>query len=88
MQHWKYPPEARARLIEGSLMVIFSLIRDGKMTRIDVIKPSSHKILDEEVLLAINKAVPFPPFPDSITVKILNIKATFDYRLTTKKQKG
>ena len=85
MRRWRYPPEARAYLMEGTLMVLFSLSRDGGMTQIKIVETSGHEILDEEVIRAINSAVPFPPFPGSITVKRLNIKARFDYRLAHKK---
>jgi TonB family protein len=83
MGHWRYPPEAVAHLIEGRLSVLFSLARDGKMTRISITEGSGYDILDKEVIRAISTSVPFPPFPGSITVKRLNIKATFDYRLTS-----
>ncbi len=85
MRHWQYPPQARAYLIEGNLMAIFTLARDGSMTRLDIIRASGHEILDQEVIRAIRKAAPFPPFPESITVNRLNIQASFDYRLTSKK---
>jgi TonB family protein len=85
MFHWRYPPEARAYLIEGDLSVLFSLARDGSMAQIRITRGSGHKILDEEVTRAIGNAAPFPPFPGSITVKRLNIKAAFDYRLTSRK---
>jgi len=82
---WRYPVDALANLIEGNLTVIFSLISDGKMTSISITKASGYEILDQEVIRAINSAAPFPPFPESITVKRLNIKASFDYRLTSEK---
>ena len=85
MTHWRYPTEALAYLMEGKLTVLFSLASDGKMTYISITEASGHDILDKEVIRAINSAVPFPPFPESITVKRLNIKATFDYRLTSEK---
>ena len=85
MRHWKYPPEARAYLIEGNLMVLFSLMDDGSMTSITITRSSGHEILDSEVVRAINSALPFPPFPTSIKVKRLNINASFDYRLTSVK---
>ena len=86
MQQWKYPPEARVYLIEGGLMILFTLTSDGELLNIDITESSGHKILDQEVIRAINKSVPFPPFPDSIKVKRLNIIARFDYRLAPKKQ--
>ena len=85
MVQWMYPTEAREWLLEGNLMVIFSLTRDGKMIQIKVIKSSGHKILDNEAIRAINTAAPFPPFPEHVTAKRLNIKANFDYRLTARR---
>ena len=84
MHQWVYPQEARANLVEGSIMVLFSLASDGEMTRTEVIRGSGHEILDREVVRAIRDAAPFPPFPGSIKVKRLNIRATFDYRLTAR----
>jgi TonB family protein len=85
MRRWKYPPEARAYLIQGVLKVLFTLSREGGMTEIHITETSGHDILDHEVLRAINQAAPFPPFPETITVKRLNIVARFDYRLETGK---
>jgi outer membrane biosynthesis protein TonB len=70
--HWKYPPDALERLLEGKLMVVFSLARKGE-------------VLDKEAIRAIRAAAPFPPFPGHVRVSRLNIKASFDYRLTAKK---
>ncbi|HJX34014.1 MAG TPA: TonB family protein, partial [Desulfatiglandales bacterium] len=58
---------------------------DGKMTYVNITQGSGHDILDQEVIRAINSAAPFPPFPESITAKRLNINATFNYRLTSEK---
>lgn len=86
-QNWKYPPEARQRLLEGKLMAIFSLGRDGNLTQIGIIQNSGHEILDSEAIRAVRAASPFPPFPEHISVGRLNVKATFDYRLTSRKQR-
>lgn len=81
MAEWRYPAEARENLIEGSLLVVFGLERDGRMTGIDILGTSGYEILDQEALRALRRAAPFPPFPDHITVSRLNIKAAFDYRI-------
>jgi TonB family protein len=83
--HWRYPSEALERLLEGKLMVIFSLTRKGDVIQIKLMKNSGHEILDKEAIRAITAAAPFPPFPEHITVSRLNIKASFDYRLTSRK---
>ena len=82
---WKYPSAARDRLIEGQLMVLFSLVKKGEVIEIRVLDPSGYAVLDEEAVRAIRAAAPFPPFPDHVTVKRLNIEASFDYRLTGKR---
>lgn len=81
MRQWRYPPEARENLVEGRLLVIFSLDRNGRMVRIEVMKASGYPVLDEEALRAVTTAAPFPSFPEHITVSRLNIKADFDYRI-------
>lgn len=84
--HWKYPPDALERLLEGKLMVVFSLARKGEVIQIRLMKNSGHEILDKEAIRAIRAAAPFPPFPGHVRVSRLNIKASFDYRLTSKKK--
>lgn len=85
MRHWKYPPKAREHLLEGRLVAVFSLRRDGQMMKIEVLENSGHEILDDEAVRAISSAAPFPLFPEHITVSRLNIKALFNYRLTSQK---
>jgi TonB family protein len=87
MMNWSYPPEAKKNLVEGRLLVLFSLSRDGALTRLDITKSSGYGILDQEAAKAIRNASPFPSFPEHITVSRLNVRATFDYCITTKRKK-
>ncbi len=82
MENWKYPKRAWENLIEGQVLILFSLSRQGKLIGIKVLDSSSHGMLDENALNSIKKAAPFPPFPGSVTVSRLNIKANFAYKLT------
>jgi len=83
---WDYPAEARLNLLEGEVMALFSILRDGSVIRVDIQKGSGYDILDREVLRAIRASVPFPSFPGTIKVNRLNIMAKFDYRLSTGKK--
>jgi len=83
---WEYPREARENLIEGKVLVLFTLDRQGHLKDIKILSPSSFEILDTETLRTIRTAAPFPHFPGSVTVKRLNIKANFAYRLTTRRE--
>jgi TonB family protein len=85
---WSYPPDAKNRLIEGRLLMVFSLSREGALTRLEISRSSGHEILDLEAERAVRSASPFPPFPDHITVTRLNIEVSFDYQITAKRKKN
>jgi protein TonB len=85
LSRWEYPQAARDNLIEGTCLVLFTLNRQGALQGIRIIEAASHPILDREAERAIQAASPYPPFPGSVTVQRLNIKANFAYRLTAKK---
>jgi TonB family protein len=82
---WKYPQEARKKKLEGKLVVLFSLNKEGNLTRVEITRSSSHEVLDREAERAVQSAAPFPPFPSTITVSRLNINVSFDYTLSKKK---
>jgi TonB family protein len=82
---WKYPQEARKTKLEGRLVALFSLNREGALTRMEITKSSGHEVLDREAERAVRSAAPFPPFPSTVTVSRLNINVSFDYTLTKKK---
>ncbi len=85
LSQWKYPTEAKENLIEGRLLVVFSLGRQGDMKEIRVAESSGYEVLDAEATRAIRSAAPFPPFPSHVTVARLNVKASFDYRIKATK---
>ncbi len=83
LQHWDdYPDEAWANLLEGEVLVLFSLNRQGQLIGIKALQPSHYKIFNRETTRTIRAAAPFPPFPTSIKFMKLNIKANFVYKLT------
>ena len=82
---WKYPPEAVEALLEGKLLVIFNLNREGELTQIKVKNGSGHEILDSEAIRAITAAAPFPPVPEHIKNSPLKIEAKILYQLKSKK---
>jgi len=84
LKNWQYPPIAREQLLEGKLLLVFSLISSGKLKGIRLVKQSGHRVLDEEAVGAIRASAPFPPFPEQVKVSKLNIKAAFDYRLSSR----
>jgi TonB family protein len=83
--NWVYPEAAKDRLIEGRLTVLFSLSPRGELMETTFLSGSGYRVLDEEAARAIRSAAPFPSFPAHITVNRLNVKATFDYRITSRR---
>lgn len=81
LNHWIYPLSARQNYIQGTLMIVFRLERDGRLVDCNMARSSGHEILDTQALKAISLASPFPPFPENITVQFLNINTSFTYRL-------
>ena len=73
------------RFIKKILLNLVIIIKEGQVIEIRVLDPSGYAVLDEEAVRAIRAAAPFPSFPDHVTVKRLNIQASFNYRLTAKK---
>jgi len=55
---WKYPQEARKKKLEGRLVALFSLSREGALTRMEVTRSSGHDVLDREAERAIQSAAP------------------------------
>ncbi len=82
LRQWMYPEEARELLLEGRLLLVFTLTRNGEAARMDVLESSGHEVLDQEACRAVRAASPFPPFPDHVRAQRLNIRTWFDYRLT------
>ena len=80
--YWIYPLSAKKNLIQGNLLIIFRLDRNGNLIECNVDQSSGHETLDIHALKAIKMANPFPPFPENITVQFLTIHASFTYQLT------
>jgi TonB family protein len=77
---WRYPDDAIARGISGSLTLRFSISKDGALMDVKLLKPTNHRILDDEAVRAVKTAAQFDKFPPAIAQNHLNIVATFSYR--------
>jgi len=80
-RHWIYPSAARERYVQGDLLIIFRLERNGHLVNARIARSSGYQILDSSSIKAIELASPFPPFPETIPVQFLNINAAFAYQL-------
>jgi TonB family protein len=83
MRHWEYPLTAREDLIEGDVLLLFTLDKAGNLEGASILNSSSFDVLDREAVRAVMAAAPFPPFPDTVRVMKLHIRAHFAYKLST-----
>ena len=76
-----YPQTARDQKIYGSLVVTVSIKADGVLEKVEINRPSGHKLLDEAALHIVKLAAPYAPFPADISqdTDILSITRTWTF---------
>jgi len=79
---WHYPEPARTIGLQGKLALCFSIVRNGQLTRLELLSSSGHPLLDEQALKAVKGAAPYFPLPERFQISRLNINATFEYRIS------
>lgn len=78
---WVYPPEASGAGVEGTGGVLVEIARDGSLIEVRVTTPSGSTVLDRAAIAAVRSSAPFPPVPDMIAGRTVQINASFRYRI-------
>jgi protein TonB len=78
---WTYPEKAVKQGLSGDLYIRFSIKRDGSLERVELIRTSGYRSLDEAAMKAIKDAQPFWPLPDDWQRDTLVINGHFIYVL-------
>lgn len=77
---WEYPEVAAREGQGGKLFVRFSILKDGTIEEVILLKSSGYPILDDAALSAIRLAAPFYPFPGGFgSLERITINASFEY---------
>lgn len=61
-----FPEEAKRKQIFGSLLLDVCIKANGDLDRIDILRPSGHKVLDEAAIRIAKLAAPYAPLPKDI----------------------
>ncbi len=60
---WVYPQEAQMRGEQGMLTITFTILRNGKLQEVKLVKSSGYHMLDRAAMQAVRDAAAFPPMP-------------------------
>lgn len=74
-----YPEAAKEHFLKGKASVQFTLLKDGSVEDIKILKSTGHNILDENAMRTIKTAAPFNPFPKRIEMSKISVVADLDY---------
>ncbi len=70
---WVYPPRMARRGVFGDLYIRFTILRDGSLGEVKLVRTSGYQELDEAAMKALKDGAPYWPLPpgweeDSITI--------------------
>jgi TonB family protein len=63
----KYPADARQKGIEGKVEIVFTVLKQGGLKNVEIIRTSGNESLDEEAVATVKRASPFPAMPADFT---------------------
>ena len=76
----KYPLLSLQRRQEGTPVVEFTILQNGTVVNLSV-SSSGYRLLDREAQKIVLKSSPFPPIPDSIGKKSIDLRIPINFNL-------
>lgn len=76
-----FPAEARSQKLSGDLILDVMINKDGTISKIEVLKSSNHKVLDDAAMHIVHMAAPYAPFTESMLEEtdVLHIIRTWKF---------
>jgi protein TonB len=65
-----YPEEARKKQLYGNLRLLVTLLPNGAVMKIDLLKSSGSVVLDQSAMRIVRMASPYQPFPDELKKEV------------------
>jgi protein TonB len=80
-RHRSYPLMARRLRQEGTVAVGFVVQADGRLTAIELLESSGHRLLDEAALAAVREVARFRPIPEELNRQDWPLSVPLNFRL-------
>ncbi len=65
-----YPDEAKRKKVYGNLRLLVTLRPDGAVLKVELLKSSGHRVLDEAAIRIVRMSSPFQPFPSNLKAEV------------------
>lgn len=78
---WQYPYDAATRGIYGDLYLTFTIKKNGSLSRVDLVRTSGYRSLDEAAMKALKDAAPYWPLPEDWKEEELTVRGHFIYSI-------
>jgi len=76
-----YPSWARKQNIQGETSIKFTILSNGAVGKINLIRSSGFQILDQETIATIQRANPFPPLPKEVNLSSVQMELSLVFKL-------
>jgi TonB family protein len=77
----RYPLAARKSKTEGRVGVKMTILKDGRLERIEITESSGYVILDKAALESVRRAAPFPSLPKAVKRKRVQVNMYMVFRM-------
>lgn len=78
---WVYPRDAAAQGIYGDLVIKFTIMQNGNLGSVELVRTSGHKSLDDAAIKALRDGAPYWPIPKEWGMEAYTIEGLFIYTL-------
>ncbi|MCG2813842.1 MAG: TonB family protein [Thermodesulfovibrionales bacterium] len=78
---WQYPSDAAMRGIYGDLYLTFAIKKNGSLSKVELVRTSGYRSLDEAAMKALKDAAPYWPLPEDWKEEELTVKGHFIYSI-------
>ncbi len=78
---WVYPRDAAAQGIYGDLVIRFTILNNGSLGPVELVRTSGHKSLDDAAIKALKDGAPYWPLPKEWGIDSYTIEGLFIYSL-------